>query len=299
VQARPKLLVLGGSEFLGSYLTKSQELAKRFEVIGTFFSSKSKDQVLTYLDSSDFKEVKKLLLELRPELIINCIALTDVDYCQQNPVLSEKINQNFPIVLSEICSDLKIKLIQISTDHFSSSSLIPRTETTEVQPVNYYGEHKLKAESGIISSGCESIILRTNFFGIDGQGKHLLSWIIKSFENKLSFTGYTNVYFSPISIKELITSINLLINNNAKGLFNLSSNESISKFEFAQLVGEIQNSNISQVVPGAFISDPIKSPRPLYMSLSNRRFGTLYNYQFPSIRSMLTQVLHEFPNKTR
>lgn len=295
MKSLPKLLILGGSGFLGSHLTKSKVLKQQFAITSTYHSNKSVKSGFTYLDCTDMDKVEKLLEELQPKIVINCVALTDVDFCQFNPEISLKINQIFPIALSKICFARKIKLIQISTDHFESPILIPRTEETEVYSVNYYGAHKLEAENGIIASGCKSIILRTNFFGIHHQGKHLLNWVLNSFRNENQFTGYTNVHFSPLSIEELSLCIQLLIYNNAEGLFNLSSNESISKFEFASLVAEIKNISAANLIPGIFVSDPLKSPRPLYLSLSNRRFATFFNYQFPSIRSMLTQVLNDDP----
>jgi dTDP-4-dehydrorhamnose reductase len=95
----PKLLILGGSGFLGSYLTKSQELADRFKITSTYYSHRSEQSGLTYLDCLDREEVKKLLEQLRPKIVINCVALTDVDFCQLNPEISVEINQNFPIKL--------------------------------------------------------------------------------------------------------------------------------------------------------------------------------------------------------
>jgi dTDP-4-dehydrorhamnose reductase len=293
---KSKLLILGGSGFLGSYLAKSQRLNSRFEITSTYFTKQSKNRDSIYLDCTDLDEVRNLLDSLEPRMIINSAALTNVDFCQANPEISMKINQIFPIGLANICSSRKIKLMQISTDHFSSAYSIPRSEETEMSPINYYGEHKLRAEKGIIDSGCEFIIVRTNFFGIDKKGQHFLSWILKSFENDQRFTGYTNVFFSPLSIKELVNGIDLLIYGNASGLFNLAANESISKYEFVKMVGEILKVDMSKLSPGIFVSDPIKCPRPIYMSLSNNRFTTYSNYHFPSIKSMLTQVLGEIPS---
>ena len=87
---RQRVLILGASGFLGQKLYKFCKLNRHFDTYGTFFSANPEVQnELFYLDARNVSEVKKLVLNLKPRYILNCIALTNVDYCNDKPLTSK------------------------------------------------------------------------------------------------------------------------------------------------------------------------------------------------------------------
>jgi dTDP-4-dehydrorhamnose reductase len=290
-----KVLIFGASGILGNKLYKQIQTNLEYETYGTYFSSNNySNQNIIYSDCRNFLEIKELILQLKPKYVINCVAITNVDYCEKNPELSKKINLEFPIFLSDYCAARQIKFVHISTDHFSSKSPDPRIEETEMYAVNVYGRHKLGADIHIKQSNSNSLIIRTNFFGLDCISKKtLLDWVLDCYTNRIEFTGYANVYFSPLSLQELVKCIMILVNLEVSGIVNLASDESVSKFDFMRIVGEELSADVNLLVSGVLKSSHALAPRPFFMSLNNAKFKILTNHQSPSLRSMIRSVLQE------
>ncbi len=85
------VLILGSSGLLGSELVSGQYL-KKYKII-----SQSKKSLTDFnIDLEDFDQVYKMLDEVRPDIIINLVGLTDVDHCEKFP--SEAYNLNVKTV---------------------------------------------------------------------------------------------------------------------------------------------------------------------------------------------------------
>jgi dTDP-4-dehydrorhamnose reductase len=295
MEGKQRVLVFGASGFLGQKVYAAFRTKADYATFGTYYSSNVVDQSeLIFSNSCDFNRVKKLVLELNPKYIVNCVALTDVDYCNFSPSISKSLNLDFPVFLSDLCLAHKIELIHVSTDHFVSKDSMPRVEEVDMHAINVYGQHKLDADIRIAQSNSRALILRTNFFGFsNNSNQSFFDKIFNCYVNKISFIGFTDVFFSPLSIQELVKSIARLIEVEAYGIVNLASDESVSKFDFAKIVEEELLVESGLLMPGLLSSSPSQVPRPNFMSLDNSKFKTLTNCQLPSLRSMIREVLQE------
>ena len=94
------------------------------------------------------------------------------------------------------------------------------------------------------------LIIRTNFFGKGFFYRKSFSDLIieRLIENKNCYL-FKDVFYTPISIKNLIYSINYLIKKNKKGIFNISCNEKISKYKFGILIAKYLNLNLNLIKP--------------------------------------------------
>ena len=146
-------LVTGGTGQLGLALQKelkNQNIAH--------IAPNSKDLDLTKLDQLE-AEIKKI----KPSVIINTAAWTDVDGAENNPNLAFKINAQAPAKLAEIGKALDSVFVQISTDYvFDGQSSVPYSEDHRRNPQTAYGESKSQSEKFIEEIYKEkSYILRT------------------------------------------------------------------------------------------------------------------------------------------
>ena len=129
-----KILVLGASGYLGSRIHSN--IGNSY---GTFFSDLPVNKSnLYYLDALDLHEFNKLLKEIRPDVVINCIGFTDVDGCEIFPEKSWIINCKFPVAFAEICNANDIKFVHISTDHYLNTTNTKLSETDAINLVNQY-----------------------------------------------------------------------------------------------------------------------------------------------------------------
>jgi dTDP-4-dehydrorhamnose reductase len=116
-----KFLVLGASGSLGSRIHRS--ISNSY---GTFFSySPVNKSNLYYLNALNLYEFGKLLKEIQPDFVINCIGLTDVDENEKFPEKSWIINCRLPADIAEICNINNIKFVHISTDHYLNLTILP------------------------------------------------------------------------------------------------------------------------------------------------------------------------------
>lgn len=285
-------LVLGGTGLLGSEFV--HELSKSHSVSATFHDIKpfKVGQVNWHkLNAVGLISINKLLYLLRPKVVINCIALTDVDKCELNPKLAADLNYLLPQTLARICSELGIYLIHISTDHYDSSSRSPRKEQDIVFGINQYGKTKMQGENSILDLNVSALILRTNFFNYSlFRNNSFLNWIVNNLEKNLVIKGFTDIEFSPISIAELISCTFALQEMRINGIVNVSSNNSISKYDFINLVAKVFNFKENLIQPS--VSDEVKGRvrRPSYMSLDNERLSSILQRKMISLDSMIEQV---------
>jgi len=289
-----KVMVLGADGFLGKRLLS-------FKRLGVYLQGTSRkvkeNQNLFFLDAKDINSVYNLLKNSKPRIVINCIGYANVDLCEKDSAYANKINTIFPAELASITSELGIKLVHISTDHYKSKVDKPRTEATEVWAINEYGRTKIEAEEKIKRVNENALIIRTNFFGyeLNGENLKLLSNIKKSLESETDFTGFSDVYFSPVSIGELIEALFNLIEIDASGIINIASNKVISKFEFAKLIARCLQIPESKIISTSISESNLTSPRPNYLALDNSLYKKMVNLNMKDIDAMITDELRLYP----
>ena len=98
--------------------------------------------------------------EIRPEAIIHTAAISDVNYCQENPSETSKINRDSAINISGLCADLGIGFIFTSTDLVFDGLNPPYDETSPVSPISRYAEQKVEAEIKIQECNPNAAICR-------------------------------------------------------------------------------------------------------------------------------------------
>jgi dTDP-4-dehydrorhamnose reductase len=285
------MLLIGGSGFLG---LNWQNYNSSYEVIPTY------NEHLPNLGSSwkrfsfnglNSQELRSLILVIQPEVIVNCAAITKIEMCEDRKELSHIINVDLPKWLAIYSSQLKIKLVHISTDHFRSNLDLPRKESEPVFAVNHYGKTKLEAEELIFEQNSQALIVRVNFFGFGTKrSPTLLDNIINSANIGNKFVGFDNILFNPVSVIEVVKAIEKLLKIDATGVFNLASNEVISKYDFAMLACKIFNLKSDLIIRGNSSRLGGGCLRPNYMALDASKFTIITGMPLSPMFQMLSQL---------
>jgi dTDP-4-dehydrorhamnose reductase len=123
------------------------------------------------MDLSDLAQVRSVIRDLKPNLIINPAAYTAVDKAESEPELAMRINGEAPTVMAEEAKKLGAALIHYSTDYvFDGTKTMPYLETDPTCPINVYGATKLVGEQAIQATGIPHLILRTSWvYGMRGN----------------------------------------------------------------------------------------------------------------------------------
>ena len=244
------LLICGGSGLLGSSFIKI--LHKKFDIIHATYLNKKIDNNLNInyhkINFLSEIEIKKLLLKIKPFIVINCVGLADVDYCQNNPKKAHKLNFITLKNLSNLL-DPKTKLIHISTDQLFSDKKKFHSESSETKPINTYAKTKLLADKYLLKNRKNSLIIRTNFYGHSSDHKESYSEkIYSSLKKNENLYLSDEIYFNPINTIDLVNLTYKILKKNVSGIFNISSDVPISKYKFGKLISKKFNASYGIVL---------------------------------------------------
>ena len=225
---KKRILILGSSGLLGSSLTPKIKLLD-YEIVTHSLNKKSDYKV----DLSVKNNVFDLLKNTQPDIIINLVALTDVDYCEKNPDEAYVINVQVVTNITDyiIQSSKHIHLLQISTDQIYDNGNHLHNED-DVSIKNIYAFSKIMSEA--VVGKVSSSILRTNFFGKSYSINKisLTDWVYHNLKKGKTLKAFNNVYFNPLSLETLCSIIADFIDKNHIGIYNVGSCGCLSKANF-------------------------------------------------------------------
>ena len=298
---KKKILLIGGSGLLGINWAIYQR--KKYQIyIGLhskFISIKNTESF--YLNFENYKETKKKILEIEPNYIINLSGLVDVEKCQNFKKLAFDANVKIPKKLAKIAAILNCKLLHISTDHLFFKGKPFKSEISKVSLTNYYAKTKFLGEKMIKNIHSNYLIVRTNFFGYGSKYKKSYSdYILETIHRKKILFLSNNIYFNPIYIKNLINTCDLLIEKNSIGIFNISADDRLSKYNFGIKLVELSNSKDLSLEKIKLLKNNNKLiKRPLEMSLNNNKVKKTLNIKIGSIEENILMMLEDKDHKKR
>lgn len=284
------VLITGSAGLLGSKLASLYKKNGYF-VGATYRTTEPKNYDIKYkIDLS--KNYELLAIKDHFQIVINCAGFTDVN---ENERLPEKSWLENVVASNNVCEfarENKAKFVHISTDHFASNVSVNRKETTPVYPVNQYGYAKLEAEKIILKNNENALIIRSNFFGKNSiKGNSLLEWIFNQIKSEEPIFGFEDVFFNPVSIDYLFNSINKLLDNSAKGIYNIGSKDAISKYNFIKLVFENLGIAQSKLIKSNSEVKTGSVKRPKFMALDCSKFEDAIHSKTPDLSELLRMEL--------
>ena len=265
-----KVVVLGIG-FLGGYVLDTLKI-NGISSEGTNYQNISNS---IKLNAANIEEVEKYLISVKPETVINCVGIGDIDFLEKNPTIAYKMNSDSAKNIAKICNKLGIYMIHISTDSVFDGQTGMYKENNKVNPLNIYTKSKALAENYVQDNAKNSVIVRTNFYGFDKKNKWFFNWIINSLSLGKKITGFTDLIFNPLEISNLSNLLIELTTIKHEGILHLSSNDFLSKYDFIMKVASVFNFDKNLIIKGNS-SFPVKRPKntTLDNSISKRILKT-------------------------
>ena len=256
-----KVVVLGIG-FLGGYVLDTLKI-NGISSEGTNYQNISNS---IKLNAVNIEEVEKYLISVKPETVINCVGIGDIDFLEKNPTIAYKINSDSAKNIAKICNKLGIYMIHISTDSVFDGQTGMYKENNKVNPLNIYTKSKALAENYVQDNAKNSVIVRTNFYGFDKKNKWFFNWIINSLSLGKKITGFTDLIFNPLEIFNLSNLLIELTTIKHEGILHLSSNDFLSKYDFIMKVASVFNFDKNLIVKG---NSSFQVKRPKNTTLDN------------------------------
>lgn len=182
-------------------------------------------------DVTDPVAFSKYLKEIKPEIIIHCAAIVNVEACESERDYADKLHCEIIKQIAE--SSPSSKLIYISSDSVFDGTRGNYQEFDIPNPINYYAKSKYDGEVNTLRLVKNSIVVRTNIYGFHFQKQSSLAeWALDNLQQSKTINGFNDVYFNPVYTKQLADILYKLIAINYKGIINISSNTFITKYSF-------------------------------------------------------------------
>jgi dTDP-4-dehydrorhamnose reductase len=280
-----------GKGFLGSNIFS--QIQKSGKNVFTTNHSNLKDNQFN-LDITNIDSIENCVSKINPDVIINCVADTRLDYLESHSDLANSVNAEGAKNVALIAKQFQSKLIHVSTDSVFDGKKGNYSEDDVPNPINVYANSKFLGEKNIQKIFNDYVIVRTNFYGFNSDGNFLFNWILNNLKNNVSFTGFSDIIFSPLEITNLSKLIIELSNTNYHGILNLSSDEKFSKYDFALNIAEKLNLNKLLIHEG--LNDEINfvAIRPKNTTLNNKKAKQLLKTPIISLSDCLNNNKQKF-----
>ncbi len=291
-----KILITGASGLLGSNL--AFKWRDQYKILGLYNSHPfTMPGIETQkIDLLSREAVGRTIREFQPEIIVHCAAIADIDLCETDRDLAHHVNVVATKALAEEINDLSVKLVYISTDTVYAPKEGLLSEKDPVQPPNYYGQTKYKGEQEALKRR-NSLVVRTNFFGWNVQDKLSLGeWVIAELKKGKTIQGFRDTMFSSIYTFELARLLALAIQKDLNGVYNLSSCNSLSKYDFIMAIADVLGLDSKLVQPISVEEFPFKARRAKNMSLNVRKLARDLKIKIPSIETSIDLFLKDYQN---
>jgi dTDP-4-dehydrorhamnose reductase len=274
-----KILIIGMGFLGNSIFTVANN--KGMNVVGTHHSREPS------LDVKNIDIVEKIIIHHSPDFIINCAALTNIDQIELEPSLAYSVNAEGAKNVASIALKKKIKLIHISTDSVFDGRGKLYSEIDMPNPINEYAKSKKLGEDYVKEISDTFVIVRTNFYGHNKEGKFLFNWILDSLRNRQMITAFNDIIFNPLEIMNLANILIELIHTDYRGIIHLSSDQVLSKYQFAMKIAGVLGFDINLIKKGTIEDSHFVAKRPLNTSLSNFKAKKLLKTKIVSLDDWL------------
>jgi len=295
-----KVGVTGASGMLGSALIT--HLSKSYRVFATSRGKGIEGKNIQWdcFNLTDISLLNEWLEVIKPDVVIHCAAIVNVDLCEDNAKLATKLHIETTQVMVNYLDSNGGRLIYISTDSvFDGEKQGAYRETDLVNPLNVYAKTKIMGEKSVQSMN-NGLVLRTNIIGWTQENKtSFAEWVLNSLNDNTPLNLFYDVYFSPLNVYDLSFIIEKIIEKPILGLYHCGSSDNISKYDFGKKMAEIfqqPDLNINRV---SVDSVNFKASRPKNMALNSDKLSDKLQYDIPSAIDSIVHMKNQYDSQLK
>lgn len=288
-----KILILGASGLVGN--TLSRFLKSEHEIHLTVNTHDIEDNLpKTKLNLfNDYEKLENLIDEFKPNVIVNTVAYSNVDFCETHQKESNFLHVGIVKKLLKKYNEEKIKQIYISTDAVFDGNLDQKhkyTESDQTNPLSYYGKTKLNAENCLLIPNSNNVVLRTSVIYGWHEKSRFTNWVLKQLKNNEKIPGFIDQKNTPTLVDDLVIAIKKIIEKDVSGLYHAAGNSCLSRYDFARLLAK--KFNFSEDLVNPVVSKNMQdAPRPVNGCLSSESLENIIDFKFSTIENGINHML--------
>ncbi len=280
--SRPRLLLTGATGLLGPYLVEA--FSSEWVVIT---AGRNGADIQVDFDTKD--PDLSAAIDAKPDCVLHCAALTDVDLAEAEPERAYRMNGYSAKALTNALPAAE-RLVFLSTDQvYPDGPGLHKEQKTG--PVNTYGMSKLMGEEHTLDHA-RGLVLRVNFFGPSKTpGRQSLSdSILERLRAGKPTLLFDDVLFSPLHIETLAELAKTCVASDLTGAYNLSSRDGMSKADFAIAACEHTGVNHSSGTVGSSETLAQRAPRPHDMRMDPGKLEKALGMVMPTLSDEIRKL---------
>lgn len=268
-----KILIIGCKGMAGHVVKKYLESTQNYDVWGLARGVQPEKKIIN-LDVSSTRKLEGFLNKENFDVVINCIGLLNKT-AEDNPELAIWFNSYFPQLMASFGKKYNFKLIHISTDCVFSGKEGAYKEDSFKNGIGFYAQSKALGE--VVNS--KDLTFRTSIVGpeLKPDGIGLFHWFMNQVEG---ISGFTEVFWTGVTTIELAKAINEAIIQDLTGLYQLTNNTKICKYDLVGYFNRVFKSNEVEITPN--------SDYKIDKSLINSRRD--FDYNVPIYATMIEEM---------
>jgi len=299
-----RILVTGASGLLGINL--AQETMTKHDIVGVdrgkLVSAPFKVLKADLLDTG---AVDSILDSVRPNWMINCAALANLEACEDNPGLARRLNTDLPAQMAKACKARSVSFVHISTDAVFDGKLNSfYKEEDEPNPLGIYAQTKLDGERAVLAENPNAIVARVNFYGWSLTGRRSLAeFFFHNLTHNKSMSGFTDVKFCPMLANDTARTLIKMLKKGLSGLYHLVGPQAMSKYQFGVEIARKFRLREGEISPKSINTSSLSARRSNNLCLSINKLSTDLSESLPGFSTGLdefyTQYQQGYPQKIR
>jgi len=224
------------------------------------------------MDISREDQITQAIHFYKPWAIVNAAGYVRVDDAENDCRECFAINATGPGFLARLCREHGIRFMTFSSDLvFDGNKKAPYHEADNVQPLNTYGESKVKAEQLVTEANKESLIIRTSAFFGPWDKYNFAFYVLDSLENGRNCEVVKDVMVSPTYVPDLANTAMDIFIDEEKGIWHLSNEGMLTWSEFAVAIAERAGYDQTKLITKPLCEMGWKARRPLYSVLQTEK----------------------------
>lgn len=295
-----RVLITGGTGLLGVAI--QQSAPKNIQGFSLYFPERCLPVSIPFsvlaADVSDRMKMQSIFQWAKPDVVIHAAAIGSVDFAERNREETHRINVGGTEVVIDLCQIYNSRLIYISSNAVFDGRMPLYSETTPVNPINYYGQLKVDAENIVRKSGIPWAIARPILmygWPYPGERDNPVVWWVRSLENGKPIKVVDNVFSKPLPAWSCADVVWALIQQNRTGIYHAAGRDHISLYQFALLTAAVFGLDASLITPVPDSYFPEIAPRPQDTSFDTAKMETELGVKPVGVRDGLLKMKAERP----
>lgn len=296
-----RLIVTGASGFVAGSILRQAGAEWQVHALSGKPASLRRDGLTWHaLDVLDTTALRQAFEAIRPAAVIHTAANADIDFCEKNRELAERVNVALAREVAALCREHGARLVHTSTDTVFDGEHAPYREADAAEPVNQYGRTKLAAEQTVRETLGDAVIARLAIvLGLSfSGGNSSLDRLITALRTAQPVPVLTEEVRTPIDVITLGRALLELAGSDFAGIIHLGGNSRMNRLDFSRLIAQQLGFPPGQIVPAPAAGIPGRARRPRDVSLDNQLARSTLRTPMLDLREGIELIMKHRPEPT-